>query len=290
MSISEPLAQQKVLIIGAGLMGSSLALALRGQVRALYGVDSDPENVRIASGYFDTIATDFDFVPEADLIILAVPVRSIIRLIPEVAALAKPGALLMDIGSTKQEIVATFNTIPSHLYAVGGHPMCGKEVSGPSAADGGLYQGCRFVLSPTERSNHEALVLAAALVAAVGGNLVVLDPRDHDWAVAAISNLPYMASASLVLAVRAMADLDGVAWELAASGFRDTSRIAGSSVTMLTDILSTNREAALEMLALLQAELAQFEQVLSAGDDKALHSLLLSVRETRLWWARKRGI
>ncbi len=161
---------------------------------------------------------------DADVVVLATPVRTILRLLPEVGRHARPGALVLDMGSSKQQICAAMADLPAGLQPVGGHPMCGKEVAGFEAAEPDLYRGKVFVLCPLERTALSALAGASMLALAVGARPLRLDPAEHDRAVAAISHLPYAVAVALVNAVDAGGD--DTTWALAASGFRDTSRVA----------------------------------------------------------------
>src|SRR5436309_3352859 len=124
-------------IVGTGLMGASLALALRGKVNVLRGVDRNPDSRRIATPFFDQISAHLtEGIVNADVIVLATPIRTILKLLDTLSTLAKPGTLIIDLGSSKQKIVAAMDALPDHLLAVAGHPMSGKETSGPASADG----------------------------------------------------------------------------------------------------------------------------------------------------------
>jgi prephenate dehydrogenase len=272
-------------------MGSSLALSLRGKVKAIRGVDTDPEACAAAAPYFDRVGADLaEAVTGADVIILATPVRAILRILDRIqtsALMLKPGALVIDLGSAKTPIVAAMDNLPEEIIAVGGHPMCGKEFSGPLAADGKLYERCTFVLCPSRRSTPEGLAFARQMVKALGAFPLLLDAAQHDRAVAAISHMPYLLSAMLVGAVESLAGADGLAWQLAASGFRDTSRLAASDVTMMGDTVLSNREAVLAALEVFQEQLTFFRDLLNDADERQLRATLESVRRARLDWFRK---
>lgn len=268
------LAAARVAIAGLGLMGGSLALALHGHCRELMGVDVDPATLEYArrNRVVDRVV-DFEAAQESDLLILAAPVRTIVALLARLPAAAdgRP-VVVLDLGSTKSEISSAMQSLPDRYDPVGGHPMCGKEVAGLVHADGALFQGKVFVLSPLERTSPRALGLAREVVAAVGARAVVLPAQRHDRLAAASSHLPYAAAVALVRAAESLDD-DQV-WELAASGFRDTSRLAASDVTMMTDILLTNRGAILDALERTQAELGALAGLLQAGDSGALAAYL----------------
>ena len=278
------LADAHVAVVGLGLMGGSLAGALRGQCRAVVGVARRAETIEtaLARGLVGRGTTDLENgVRRADAVVLATPVRVILRLLTEIGPLLPEGGLLMDLGSTKAQIVTEMARLPGHVQPLGGHPMCGREISGIAAADPALYQGHTFVLTPLPRTSEAALGLGRALVEAVGAHPLVLDPDRHDRLVATISHLPYLLACGLVGAAEVMASADPMVWQVAASGFRDTSRLAASDVTMMLDILLTNREAVLEALDTCEAQLRSLGHLLESGDEDGLRAALHAVRDCR---------
>jgi prephenate dehydrogenase len=216
-------------------------------------------------------------VKQADLIALATPVRTILELIPQVGSLAPAGCLLMDLGSTKARVVEAMKALPPYLQAIGGHPMCGKEASGIEAAEADLYEEATFVLTPLRRTSPEALALAQELVEAVGAQPLLMDAERHDRLVAAVSHLPYLLSVGLVAAAEEVAAEDELVWELAVSGFRDTSRLAASDVTMMLDILLTNRQAVGETLSRFVRQLDAIAHLLEANDEERLRNATQAV-------------
>jgi prephenate dehydrogenase len=279
------LADTRVAVVGLGLMGGSLAGGLRGQCRAVVGVARRTETVEtaLARGLVDRGTTDLaGGVRQADVVVLATPVRVILRLLGEIGPLLPEGCLLMDVGSTKAQIVTNMAALPDHVQPLGGHPMCGKEVSGIAAAEPTLYQGHSFVLTPLLRTSETALALGRALVEAVGARPLVLDPHRHDRLVAAVSHLPYLLACALVGAAETTADADPTVWDVAASGFRDTSRLAASDVTMMLDILLTNRAAVLEALNVCSVQLRYLSYLVEAGDEEGLRTALSAIRDRKL--------
>jgi prephenate dehydrogenase len=277
-------------IVGAGLMGASLALALRGTVRTIRAVDTDPASREIVAAYVDEVSGDLDpAVAAADVIVLATPIRAILRLLDHLKTpgVLRPGAVVIDLGSVKQQIVQAMDDLPETVLAVGGHPMCGKETSGPQDATGALYQGSVFVLCPSRRTTDEVLAFATGLIRAIGARPLILPAARHDAAVAAISHLPYVLSAGLVSAVDRGAENDPLAWTLASNGFRDTSRLAAGDVTMMSDILLTNQNAILDALALFRAQLDALETAIRSSDEAALRGILGRARQVRIDWFKK---
>jgi prephenate dehydrogenase len=167
--------------------------------------------------------------------------------------------------------------LPPYLQAIGGHPMCGKEASGIEAAEADLYEEATFVLTPLRRTSPEALALAQELIEAVGARLLLMDAERHDRLVAAVSHLPYLLSVGLVAAAEEVAAEDELVWELAVSGFRDTSRLAASDVTMMLDILLTNRQAVGETLSRFVRQLDAIAHLLEANDEERLRNATQAV-------------
>ena len=279
------LAEGRVAVVGLGLMGGSLAGALRGRCRAVVGVARRTETIEaaLARGLLDQGTADLaSGVRQADVVVLATPVRVILRLLDEIGPLLPDGCMLVDVGSTKAQIVARMASLPAHVQPLGGHPMCGREVSGIAAADPTLYRDHTFVLTPLPRTSEAALALGRALVKAVGARPLVLDPDRHDRLVATASHLPYLLACALVGAAKTVASADPAVWEVAASGFRDTSRLAASDVTMMLDILLTNREAVVEALGTCDAQLQHLARLVASGDEESLRAALSAIRDCKL--------
>ncbi|HSJ58252.1 MAG TPA: prephenate dehydrogenase/arogenate dehydrogenase family protein [Anaerolineae bacterium] len=271
-------------VVGLGLMGGSLAAALRGQCRTIVGVDSTEEAVRaaVAGGVVDEATQVLaEGVHDADVVVLAVPVRTIGHLVETVGGLVREGCLVMDVGSTKAEVVAAMERLPAGVEPLGGHPMCGKEVSGPGTADAALYRGATFLLTPLARTSAAALGLGREIAEAVGARPLVVDAARQDALVATLSHLPYLLACSLVATADATTSADPAAWDIVASGFRDTSRVAGSDVAMWLDILATNRSQVLHAVDAFRAELARLAEMIEAGDEAALRAALDGIRARR---------
>jgi len=216
---------------------------------------------------------------ESDLVVLAAPVRTNLHLLKEIAAFHKTPLQILDLSSTKGEIVAAMNHLPPHFAAAGGHPMCGKEHAGLRHAEASLYRGARFLLTETARTTPQMRSVAENLALAIGAHPLWLNAETHDRLVAAVSHLPYLAAAALVRTGLALAEPR--LWEIAASGFRDTTRVAASDLTMMLDILLTNRRAILETLHRYRGELETLTALLERGDEAALRAALAPARAQR---------
>jgi prephenate dehydrogenase len=285
--------RRSVAIVGLGLMGGSLALALKaaGHQGSIIGIARRSQTLKLAMamGAIDEGDTSLAAVAGAELVVLATPVRTLLRQIAEVTRHMQPAALLLDLGSTKQSVCQALALAPPDLQVLGGHPMCGKETSGLEAADAALYKDKTFVLCPLPRTRASSLATGLALIAAVGARPLMLDPARHDRLAAAISHVPYLASAALVQVVAQVGATDDQVWQVAASGFRDTSRLAGSDPAMMLDILLTNVPAVRAALAALRTQLEQMDAWLAGGDEAALHQALHVVQAQRQAFARQPG-
>jgi prephenate dehydrogenase len=278
------LGDAQVTIVGLGLMGGSLAGALRGRCRAVVGVARRTETIEAAlvPGFIDWGTTNLaEGVRNADIAVLATPVRTILRQLAEIGPLLPQGCLLMDLGSTKAQIVDQMTRLPAHVQPLGGHPMCGKEVSGIEEAEPTLYRGCTFILTPLPRTSQAALALGRALAQAAGAQPLVLEAERQDFLVATLSHLPYLLACALVATADATTSPDPAAWEIVAGGYRDTSRVAGSEVTMMLDILQTNRVEVLSAVETYQAHLSRLAHLLESADEGDLRAALSTLRHKR---------
>ncbi len=280
----------RLAIVGLGLMGGSLALAMRDYADHITGIDPDERACSIAleDGIVDCATDDLHAgVNRADVVVLAAPVRAIVEMLEmRVGSYLRSNTLVIDLGSTKQDIVDAMANLPIGVNAIGGHPMTGKENGGIEEADGSLYRKCPFVLCPSRRTTPAARLHALSFVETLGALPIEMDAERHDQIVAGISHLPYLLSATLVATIDNQAKKDDAFWELAAGGFRDTSRLAASDVTMMGDILSTNTKAVATLLAQFRMQLATLETMLIAGDDQRLSESLQPIRLARKEWAQ----
>ena len=247
-----------IAIIGFGLIGGSLALAIRRarpSVRII-GVSSPgtvsealSQGVIDEGGTYDDIA---GLIPPARLVFLCTPIDRILDMLPVVAESASPGAVITDVGSTKARIVEKANEVmPEGVYFIGGHPMAGSEKSGLSAADPFLFQNALYVLTPTPGVPEDVVNGLALLLSETGARVQRLDPVVHDSVAAAVSHLPQLLSLALVEMVGTLNVDEPAHLLMAAGGFRDMTRIASSPYAMWHDILDTNRDAVWQALGML---------------------------------------
>ncbi len=285
------LADCSVAVIGLGLMGASLCMDLkqRNLCREVRGVTRSLSTIlrSFHENAVDLATTDLNSgVAGADVVILSTPVRAVIAMLETLGPILWPGTVVMDMGSTKAEICAAMSRLPATVQPIGGHPMTGKETAGYAAAQSGLYEGAPWVLTPLPCTTPETITLATELATAIGAFPIVLEPARHDRLVAAISHLPFLLASALVHTVADSGAADAAVWELAAGGFRDTSRVAASDTQMFLDILMTNRSAVLAQLGTLSAHLQELRSLLADGDEQTLRAKLTRSQQMRANWRK----
>jgi len=265
------LAESKIAIIGLGLMGGSLALGLRGKCAAICGIDPDPVALELALSQQIVDYADSDpatLLPKADVIILSAPVPAILTLLEKLPAFTPNPCIVMDMGSTKKLIVESMSRLPERFDPIGGHPICGKEKLSLANAERTLYYAAPFLLTPLERTSPRELSAANQIIEAIGAKVKILDPIEHDRILAATSHLPFLISSALALATPQ--DVT----PFVGPGFKSTSRLAGTSSSMMLGVLQSNRENVLNALHEMQNQLAEIESVLSSEDFAKLESIL----------------
>lgn len=265
------MAQSQVAIIGTGLIGTSVGLALQGiksKSFEIVGADRDRQNARTAKklGALDReVGSIEEAVGGAGLIIVAVPVIATRRLFEQMAPFVKPGTIITDTCSTKADVMAWADELlPDHIHFVGGHPMAGKEKSGPDAATADLFKNATWAVTPARGAASEAVSVILNLVESLGANPMYIDPAEHDQYAAAISHLPIAISVALFRMVR-----DSHGWEdaglLAGPAFRDLTRLASGDPIMSADIMETNREAVVHWIDRFRDELATVKIAIELG-------------------------
>ena len=285
---------ERICVVGLGLMGGSLALALRLARRLaipqrpfhLTVVDNHPQTRAAAGRIADFVCDDIALgVAEADLVVLATPVRTIVHLLQQLPQLRPDGCMVLDLGSSKADICQAMDSLPGNFQAIGGHPMCGREVAGFGAATPDLFRQQTFILCPTQRTTSHLESVMQQLVMDLGANPLVLPPTLHDNMVAVVSHLPYMVAAALM---RNAAQLgDERLWPVSSSGFRDTSRVSGTDPRMMLDILLTNKTAVLQQIAQYQTQLATVAALIEAEDEAKLFQWLTETQEA--YWAYRQA-
>ncbi len=270
---------QQVTIIGVGLLGGSLGLVLKekGLARTVVGIGRRQPNLELAvqMGAIDRFYTEpQEAVRDSDFIVLATPVDTYVGHVQRWGEHVPAGAIVSDVGSVKGQLVFDLESaLPSTVSFVGAHPIAGKEKSGVAHATSQLFDGARCIVTPTPRTNVEALTSVRDLWAKAGSEVLSMDPMVHDWVLGAVSHLPHIAAFSLMHALSDLQDSTPEALKLLAfsgGGLRDTTRIAASSPEMWRDICLANRENLLKMVDQYITQLHAFKQLLQDQDADGL--------------------
>ncbi|AFJ01640.1 Cyclohexadienyl dehydrogenase [Methylophaga frappieri] len=278
---------KRLAVIGVGLIGGSLALALKknGQVAQVIGY-ARSEAVRheaLQLGIIDEAAASIaDAVQQADMVFVAVPMGAMAAVLAELAPYVNEKTIITDGGSAKQQVIEAAKASLGSLFPnfVPGHPIAGTEKSGPSAAFAELYEAHRVVLTPTSETRHDALEQVQQMWQQVGADVFVMDAEQHDVVLAATSHLPHVLAFNLVGMLAQRDDCEAVL-RYAAGGFRDFSRIASSDAIMWRDICLGNREAVLDLLQQYRAGLAQIEAAIRTGDGDYLSTFFNQAKQAR---------
>ena len=280
----------KLVVFGVGLIGGSFALALKaaGVVARVEGVGRARANLEAAlsHGVIDVIAADDpQALDGADLVLLAMPVGQMAPVMARIAPLLAPNTVVTDAGSTKRQVLALAREHLAQSFArfVPAHPIAGAERSGAAAARADLFRGRHLILTPQQEIDPGALDVVRQAWEICGMRVTTMDADAHDRALAAVSHLPHVLSYALVHELAGRSDAQRL-FALAAGGFRDFTRIAGSSPEMWRDICVSNRDLILEDMARYRDELDRIMGLLRAGDGAALESLFARAREARDKW------
>lgn len=277
---------KRVSIIGLGLIGGSLARALRERtpVEEIYCVNRNQEPVEqavkdgvITAGFAHIDACIYD----SDIIFICTPVKYAVEYIHALTGHVKPGCIITDVGSTKGEILDYVNNMPCPPCFVGGHPMAGTEKTGYDASFSHLFENAYYVLTPCKSSTDTAIRCMQDIVKRIGGIPVVLDAQEHDRVTAGISHVPHVIASALVNMVRDMDTPDKVMQTLAAGGFKDITRIASSSPEMWECIISSNARHVKDVLEQYIGILRQFIEYIDGSNSDHIYHFFESAREYR---------
>ena len=282
-------------VIGCGLMGGSFALALKraGLVKRVIGYSKSPSTTEKARrlGVIDTVAESALLaVSGSDIVLIAVPVAATEATFKAIRHLIEPGVLVMDVGSTKRDVVdAARRVLKERIESfVPAHPIAGKEAAGIDHADATLYNGRQVILTPLPQTSPAMLQKATDAWAGVGAQVLRMTPENHDAAFAAVSHLPHMLAFAYFNSVaRQPAGRDYLS--LAGPGFRDFTRIAASDPTVWRDILMSNREEVLKQSQRFRHALDAMDHAMKSGNTEALEDMIRSASAARSGWQMNAG-
>ena len=279
---------KKITVIGLGLIGGSMALSLKntGEDFKITGYDIEGEAMNIAKyrNVIDIIAGDYkEAASDADLIIIATPISKIVEVVENIKDYLKKGAIITDVGSAKEKIVQKISKIlPEGVFFIGGHPMAGSENEGILSATPELFRNTFYILTPTDITVSEPLVILHSLFTKIGAKVISMDPREHDENVALISHLPHILSTNLVDMIddeqKKMKNL----FKLCAGGFRDMTRIAAANTKMWLDISLENKDVLIKTVDNYIKYLTKFNKYLQQRDSESIKNHYLKAQKARV--------
>ncbi|MEW6145826.1 MAG: prephenate dehydrogenase/arogenate dehydrogenase family protein [Thermodesulfobacteriota bacterium] len=276
----------KVTVIGLGLIGGSLAWALKRskRVRNVFGVDTDEETLGYAleKQIIDEGSVDLaEGAAGAEIVVIATHVGAIVKTAKSLIPLLSEGTIITDVGSVKGKIVREIEKImPPHLHFLGGHPIAGTENSGIANADPRLFKGRRFILTPTEKTALVVKSRIATLWELVGSEVHEMDIDAHDRVFGFVSHLPHVLAYSLIDAILSTGEQDTLL-SFAGGGLRDYTRVAASSPAMWCEILIANKENVLKAVKEFKSSLDKMENALANEDSDSLIDMLVKASDAR---------
>ena len=278
----------RVSIIGLGLIGSSLARAIRAKMPTVHitGTDADPavrERVRALDLVDDVADSPGAAVVDADLVVLAVPLGAFAAVGAEIAPELAAGTVVSDVGSAKQIVLDSLGPLlPETIHLIPAHPVAGTERSGPDAGFPTLFEGRWCIITPPPGADETAVARLSEFWRRLGSKVDLMEPRHHDLVLAVTSHIPHLIAYSIV---GTAADLEGVTRgeviKYSAGGFRDFTRIAASDPTMWRDVFLTNKDAVLEVLGRVSEDLAVLQRAIRWGEGDALFQRFTQSRDIR---------
>ncbi|MFH1710338.1 MAG: prephenate dehydrogenase/arogenate dehydrogenase family protein [bacterium] len=276
----------KVTMVGLGLIGGSLGMAIKKKKLArVIGLTREKSKAALAVKLkaVDYASTNIrGIIRDADIIFICYPIHLIVPEISKIIQFVKPGTIITDVGSSKGLIVKEAERImPKGVFFVGGHPMAGGEKVGLEEAQIDLLEKKNYILTKTPKTNGKALSVLKALISKLGAKVHILTPDAHDSIVAGISHMPVAVAAALVDSVLGSGRSCSGMTQFAASGFRDSTRIASGSPDMGTDMFITNKKAVLAALASFKKSLAKIEKLIKQGDAASIKMELSQIKDFR---------
>lgn len=263
------------MVVGTGLIGGSVALALRSKGWRVAGVDSDPlrSEAALRRGCVDELGFD----STADLVVIATPLASVAEEAAKALALTGPACVVTDVAGVKAPVVSQVED----ARFIGGHPMAGSELEGLDGAAADMFEGATWVLTPTARTDAMAFARLRALLASLGAEVIALPPERHDAVVAVVSHVPHLVAASLLRVAASASEEHAQLLRLAAGGFRDMTRVASGHPGIWPDVCAENSTAIVEVLDSLVSRLGELRNLVVGGDRQGIYSLLEQAREAR---------
>jgi prephenate dehydrogenase len=267
----------KIAIVGTGLIGGSIALALKEKqlARIVIGVSRHKESLILARklGAIDSGSQDINIIKDADLVILATPVTTIIKSACRISKILKPECIICDVGSTKEQIVSKLTPLIPHF--VGCHPLSGSEKKGIKNAFAGLFKNSLCILTPVKNTDNKALTKVKKLWVNLGAKVITMNPKFHDQVLSFVSHLPHLVSFALINSISPSY------FRFSASSLKDTTRIAASDSGLWLDIFFSNRDNILRAAQIFEQRVSAIKEALAKKDKKLLRRILTKAKNNR---------
>ena len=263
---------KNIAIIGLGLIGSSIAMAIKNRCNFIVGVDTNSETLKKAKGLniFDNLFSTLEEIsPKTDIIILAVPVDKIIEILANPRSITSKSAIIMDVGSSKVEILRVMKSLPESFQAIGGHPICGKENLSIENAEANLFQDSPFVLTTLERTTELTIKIVTELIELLGATPLYMTAEEHDMSLAATSHVPFLVASALALSV----PIENK--NLIGTGYGSTARLAATPSSMMLNVLLSNKKNVTNSVEKVRDNLDQFIDLLNKEDSVNLEATLV---------------
>ena len=279
---------QRIALVGIGLIGSSIANAVRKENLAAHIAISTRSETTLARAEVLNLGDSYhaqatDAVKDADIVVISVPLSACEAVAKEISTTLKPGAIVTDVSSCKASVIADMGPhIPDGVHFVPGHPIAGTEHSGPDAGFADLFKGRWCILTPPNGTDEKAVEQISELWKEMGSMVEVMEPEHHDQVLAITSHLPHLIAYSIVdTATNLQNDLKQEVIKFSASGFRDFTRIAASDPVMWRDVFMKNRDAVLDVLGQFSEDLAVLQRAIRRGEADKLEEVFTRTREIR---------
>ena len=278
---------QSVAIIGLGLLGGSIGLAIQDRELNIsttgYDADDDVRQAAKTRGLVGTVCNSaLEAVSDADLVILCVPVGAMKSAASEIAAHVKPGAIVSDVGSSKRSVLDDLSAALPGVTIIPAHPVAGTEQSGPEAGFATLFENRWCILTPPDDVDQASVEALTKFWRSLGSRIEIMDAEHHDLVLAVTSHIPHLIAYTIVGTASDLEDVTrGEVIKYSAGGFRDFTRIAASNPTMWRDVFLQNKSAVLEMLGRFTEDLTALQRAIRSGDGETLHELFTRTRAIR---------
>lgn len=267
----------KIAIVGTGLIGGSIALAIKKKqlARVIIGVSRHKKSLILAKkiGAIDLGSQDINIIKDADLVILATPVSTIIKSACQISKIVKPECIICDVGSTKEQIVSKLTSLIPHF--VGCHPLSGSEKRGIKNAFAGLFKNSLCIITPVKNTDNKALLKVKKLWVHLGAKVITMNPKFHDQVLSFVSHLPHVVSFALINSI------SPAYFRFSASSLKDTTRIAASDSDLWLDIFFSNRENILKAVRTFEHRLSEIRKALIKKDRELLRKILEEAKTKR---------